>query len=29
MLTVVRLYGTHVFRAAGPKVDVWKQRVGQ
>jgi uncharacterized lipoprotein YmbA len=28
MLTVVRMYGTHVFRAAGPKVDVWKQRVG-
>lgn len=27
MLTVVRLYGSHVFRAAGPNVELWRQRV--
>lgn len=28
MLTVVRIYGTQIFRAAGPNLEIWKQRVG-
>jgi hypothetical protein len=28
MLTVVRLYGSQMFRAAGPGLETWRQRVG-
>jgi uncharacterized lipoprotein YmbA len=27
MLTVVRIYGTQMFRGAGPQLELWKQRV--
>lgn len=28
ILTVVRLFGTQIFRAAGPGVELWKEKVG-
>jgi hypothetical protein len=28
MLTVVRLFGTQIFRASGKDLNLWKQRVG-
>lgn len=28
ILTVVRLFGTQVFRAAGPGVEIWRDKVG-